>query len=59
MINPLDKLIQKGYELLNLMTYFYAGEKELHAWTIPKGFKAPQAAGEIHTDFEKDLLERK
>lgn len=52
----LDKLIQKGYELLNLITYFTAGEKELHSWTIPKGYKAPQAAGEIHTDFEKGFI---
>lgn len=52
----LDKLIQRGYELLNLITFFTAGEKEVHAWTLPKGYKAPQAAGEIHTDFEKGFI---
>ncbi len=52
----LNKLINKGYELLNLITFFTAGEKEVHAWTIPKGYKAPQAAGEIHTDFEKGFI---
>ncbi|MDZ4712843.1 MAG: redox-regulated ATPase YchF [bacterium] len=52
----LDRLINKGYELLNLITFFTAGEKEVHAWTLPKGYKAPQAAGEIHTDFEKGFI---
>jgi len=52
----LDKLIKKGYELLELITFFTAGEKEVHAWTIRKGLKAPQAAGEIHTDFEKGFI---
>lgn len=52
----LDRLINKGYELLHLLTFFTAGEKEVHAWTIPKGYKAPQAAGEIHTDFEKGFI---
>ncbi|HMS65578.1 MAG TPA: redox-regulated ATPase YchF [Ignavibacteria bacterium] len=52
----LDKLITKGYELLNLITYFTVGEKEIHSWTIPNGYKAPQAAGEIHTDFEKGFI---
>lgn len=52
----LDRLITKGYELLNLITFFTAGEKEVHAWTLPKGYKAPQAAGEIHTDFEKGFI---
>lgn len=52
----LDRLITKGYELLNLITYFTVGEKEIHSWTIPKGYKAPQAAGEIHTDFEKGFI---
>lgn len=52
----LDRLIKKGYQLLNLITFFTAGEKEVHAWTIPEGFKAPQAAGEIHTDFEKGFI---
>ncbi|MFO7869099.1 MAG: redox-regulated ATPase YchF [Bacteroidales bacterium] len=52
----LHKLIQKAYELLNLETFFTAGEKEVRAWTYLKGFKAPQAAGVIHTDFEKGFI---
>ncbi len=52
----LNRLIQKGYELLDLITFFTAGEKEVHAWPIHKGCKAPQAAGEIHTDFEKGFI---
>lgn len=52
----LDKLISKGYKLLNLITFFTAGEKEVHAWTILDGTKAPKAAGEIHTDFEKGFI---
>ena len=44
---------------LDLITYFTAGEKEVRAWTIKKGWSAPQAAGVIHTDFEKVLLELK
>lgn len=55
-LSGLDRLIKKGYELLNLITFFTAGEKEVHAWTLPKGYKAPQAAGEIHTDFEKGFI---
>lgn len=55
-LSGLDRLINKGYDLLNLITFFTAGEKEVHAWTIPKGFKGPQAAGEIHTDFEKGFI---
>ncbi|WP_343486408.1 redox-regulated ATPase YchF [Allomuricauda sp. d1] len=50
------KLIQGAYKLLNLETYFTAGEKEVRAWTIKKGFTAPQAAGVIHTDFEKGFI---
>jgi len=50
------KLIRKAYSLLNLETYFTAGKKEVKAWTYPKGFKAPQAAGIIHTDFEKGFI---
>jgi hypothetical protein len=50
------KLIRTAYELLNLQTYFTAGEKEVRAWTIKKGFTAPQAAGVIHTDFEKGFI---
>jgi len=50
------RLIQSAYELLHLETYFTAGVKEVRAWTINKGFKAPQAAGVIHTDFEKGFI---
>lgn len=52
----LNKLIRACYKLLNLITYFTAGEKEVRAWTIKKGWKAPQAAGVIHTDFEKGFI---
>ncbi|MBI3542907.1 MAG: redox-regulated ATPase YchF [Deltaproteobacteria bacterium] len=52
----LDRVIRAGYELLGLQTYFTAGEKEVRAWTIHKGDKAPQAAGVIHTDFEKGFI---
>lgn len=52
----LDRLIKAGYELLGLITYFTAGEDEVRAWTITKGTKAPQAAGKIHTDFEKGFI---
>jgi GTP-binding protein YchF len=51
-----EKLILKAYSLLNLITYFTAGEKEVRAWTIHKGDTAPQAAGVIHTDFEKGFI---
>ncbi len=51
-----NKLIRASYELLQLITYFTAGEKEVRAWTIPQRFKAPQAAGVIHTDFEKGFI---
>jgi hypothetical protein len=51
-----NKLIKAAYKLLNLQTYFTAGEKEVRAWTIEKGWKAPQAAGVIHTDFEKGFI---
>ena len=50
------KLIRGAYKLLNLETYFTAGEKEVRAWTIPVGASAPQAAGVIHTDFEKGFI---
>lgn len=50
------KLIRAAYELLNLATYFTAGVQEVRAWTIEKGFTAPQAAGVIHTDFEKGFI---
>ncbi|MBR2221102.1 MAG: redox-regulated ATPase YchF, partial [Clostridia bacterium] len=52
----LDKLAKAGYSLLGLMSYLTAGEKEVRAWTIEKGTKAPQAAGKIHTDFEKGFI---
>jgi len=52
----LSKLIKKGYEVLGLQTYLTAGEKEVRAWTIKKGAKAPEAAGVIHTDFEKGFI---
>jgi GTP-binding protein YchF len=52
----LNKLIRASYKLLNLITYFTAGEKEVRAWTIKTGWKAPQAAGVIHTDFEKGFI---
>ncbi len=52
----LDRLIQAGYDLLGLITYFTAGVKEVRAWTIARGTKAPQAAGVIHTDFEKGFI---
>jgi GTP-binding protein YchF len=51
-----NKLIQSAYRLLNLQTYFTAGVKEVRAWTIPVGASAPQAAGVIHTDFEKGFI---
>ncbi len=51
-----NKLITACYKLLNLITYFTAGEKEVRAWTIKTGTKAPQAAGVIHTDFEKGFI---
>lgn len=51
-----NKLIKAAYKLLNLETYFTAGEKEVRAWTITRGTKAPQAAGVIHTDFEKGFI---
>ena len=50
------KLIRAAYNLLTLHTYFTAGEKEVRAWTIPQGASAPQAAGVIHTDFEKGFI---
>jgi ribosome-binding ATPase len=52
----LNKMIRAGYGLLNLITYFTAGVKEVRAWTITKGWKAPQAAGVIHTDFERGFI---
>lgn len=52
----LDTLVKKGFDLLGLQTYFTAGEKEIKAWTIKKGWTAPQAAGVIHGDFEKGFI---
>jgi GTP-binding protein YchF len=52
----LNRVIRAGYELLNLHTYFTAGPKEVKAWTIRKNSTAPQAAGKIHTDFEKGFI---
>ena len=51
-----NKVIRSGYKLLNLITYFTAGVKEVRAWTIQKGWKAPKAASVIHTDFEKGFI---
>ena len=52
----LERLIKKAYQLLGLSSYLTAGKKEVRAWTIKKGYKAPQAAGVIHTDFEKNFI---
>ena len=52
----LDTLIRESYRLLGYITFFTAGEKEIHSWTIHKGLKAPEAAGKIHTDFEKGFI---
>jgi len=52
----LSKLIKSSYSILNLITYFTAGVQEVRAWTIQKGWKAPQAAGVIHTDFERGFI---
>ena len=52
----LDKLVKASYALLNLISFLTAGEDECRAWTIRRGTKAPQAAGKIHTDFEKGFI---
>ena len=52
----LDKVIKSSYDLLGLMSFLTAGEPEVRAWTIKKGTKAPQAAGIIHSDFEKGFI---
>jgi GTP-binding protein YchF len=52
----LNRLIREGYALLDLVTFFTAGPKEARAWTIPRGERAPQAAGVIHTDFERGFI---
>ena len=52
----LNRVIRAGYRLLGLQTFFTAGPKEVRAWTVRRGATAPQAAGEIHTDFEKGFI---
>lgn len=52
----LARVIHAGYHLLDLITFFTAGPKEARAWTIRRGTRAPQAAGEIHTDFERGFI---
>jgi ribosome-binding ATPase len=52
----LEKIIRTGFHTLGLISYFTAGPKEVRAWTIHNGWKAPQAAGVIHTDFEKGFI---
>ena len=52
----LDRLIKASYKLLGLISYLTAGPKEVRAWTITEGTKAPQAAGKIHSDFEKGFI---
>ena len=52
----LNRVVKAGYRLLHLQTYFTAGEKEVRAWTVPVGATAPQAAGVIHTDFERGFI---
>ena len=52
----LDQVVHAGYRLLSLLTFFTAGKKEVRAWTVRKGSTAPQAAGRIHTDFEKGFI---
>ena len=52
----LDQVIKTGYATLGLQTFYTIGPKEAHAWTITRGMTAPQAAGKIHTDFEKGFI---
>jgi len=52
----LDRLIQTSYDLLGYISFLTAGEDEVRAWTITRGMKAPQAAGKIHTDFERGFI---
>ena len=52
----LHKIIKVGYRLLNLITFYTVGPKEAHAWTVTEGSIAPQAAGKIHSDFEKGFI---
>lgn len=55
-VSGLNRIIKEGYKLLGLISYLTAGKPEVRAWTIKKGMKAPQAAGKIHTDFEKGFI---
>lgn len=55
-VSGLDRIIKEGYSLLGLISYLTAGQPEVRAWTITQGTKAPQAAGKIHTDFEKGFI---
>jgi len=55
-VSGLDRLVQSGYDLLGFISFFTAGPKEVRAWTIPKGWTAKQAAGVIHTDFERGFI---
>ena len=55
-VSGLDRLVTLGYDLLGLISFLTAGPKEVRAWTIEKGTKAPQAAGKIHTDFERGFI---
>ena len=52
----LNQVIRTGYRMLDLITFFTAGTPEVHAWTVPSGTKAPQAAGKIHSDFERGFI---
>ena len=52
----LNQVIRTGYQLLGLITFLTAGKSECRAWTLPEGYKAPQAAGVIHTDFERGFI---
>ena len=52
----LNKLIRESYSMLNLITFFTAGPKEVRAWNLKKGMTAPEAAGQIHTDFERGFI---
>ena len=52
----LARVIRAGYDLLHLITFFTVGPKEARAWTVEKGARAPQAAGEIHSDFERGFI---
>ena len=55
-VSGLNRIIKEGYALLGLISFLTAGKPEVRAWTIKKGTKAPQAAGKIHTDFEKGFI---